>query len=466
MDGVGEWATTTICSGKNNRITIHKELHFPHSVGLLYSAFTYYLGFRVNSGEYKLMGLSSYGHSESDQTNSFYENILATMVDVREDGSVLLNMKFFNFATKLTMTNDKKWKSLLGVARREPESPITQEHMDLARAIQRITEEVMISLAKTAKKITGSNKLVMAGGVALNCVANAKLVKAEIFDQVWVQPAAGDSGGALGGALATHHIYFDKPRKVVAGKDAMKYTYLGPDYSDREIERVLGRHEAVSTYYSNYSELSAVVSEKIAQGKIVGWFQGRMEFGPRALGNRSILADPRNEETQKKLNLKIKFREAFRPFAPSLLLEDYQKYYTCDQASPYMLFVAELNKKYRKIEPTGYADFDLYKRLYHKRSEIPAVTHVDYSSRIQTVDRRSNFRYWHLINDFKKLTGIGMLVNTSFNVRGEPIVCSPKEAYNDFMRTEMDYLVINNYLLERKSQPSILKEELSGIYRD
>ncbi|MFY0626733.1 MAG: carbamoyltransferase [Reichenbachiella sp.] len=452
VDGVGEWATSTISKGKTNTITICKELHFPHSVGLLYSAFTYYLGFRVNSGEYKLMGLASYGHVNSQRTKLYKEKILEEIVDVREDGSILLNMKFFNFATKLTMTNDSKWESLLGVSRREPESEITQEHMDLAIAIQMITESVVIALTKTAKKITGCKNLVMAGGVALNCVANSKVLETGIFDNVWVQPASGDAGGALGAVLATHHIYYGKERIKDAPMDTMNNGYLGPQYSNIEIERVLNGLDVPFKYFEKFEDLSAIVSQKIADGKIIGWFQGRMEYGPRALGNRSILADPRNPETQRKLNLKIKFREAFRPFAPSVLAEDVKEYYAINHYSPYMLFVAQLTEQFRKPEPEEYQDFEMFKRLYHVRSEFPAVTHIDYSSRIQTVDEKSNYRFWHLIKDFKKLTSCGMLVNTSFNVRGEPIVCSPKHAYDDFLRTEMDTLVMGNYLIDIKSK--------------
>ena len=452
IDGVGEWATATICIGKSNSIRILKELHFPHSIGLLYSAFTYYLGFKVNSGEYKVMGLAPYGHPNSERTNSFRKKICSEIVDIRDDGSLLLNMDYFNFTTKLTMTNDKKWEALLGVSRRVSEAEIKQEHMDLALAIQLITELIVVSLAKTAHKITGCNNLVMAGGVALNCVVNTKILEAKIFENIWVQPAAGDSGGSLGAAYATHYIYFDNERKVSDDVCQMNHTYLGPAYSCTEVKRTLTKYNAVYTHFEDFEKLTLFVSKKIAEGNIVGWFQGRMEFGPRALGNRSILANPLLPETQKKLNLRIKFREAFRPFAPSVLEEDYQNYFAIDSPSPFMLFVAGVKKEIQKPEPEGHENLDMYDRLYHLRSEIPAVTHVDYSARLQTVSKISNPRFWQLITTFKKITGYGMLVNTSFNVRGEPMVCSPDDAYLDFMRTEMNFLVMGNYVLDIKDQ--------------
>ncbi len=452
IDGVGEWATATICIGKYNSIRILKELHFPHSIGLLYSAFTYYLGFKVNRGEYKVMGLAPYGHPNSERVNSFRKKICSEIVDMREDGSLLLNMDYFHFTTKLTMTNDKKWEALFGVSRRVPETEIKQEHMDLAMAIQLITESIVVSLAKTAHKITGCSNLVMAGGVALNCVGNTKILEAKIFDHIWVQPAAGDSGGSLGAAYATHYIYFDKERKVSGDECQMNHAYLGPEYSNTEVKRTLTKYNAVYTHFQDFEKLTIFISQMIADDKIVGWFQGRMEFGPRALGNRSILANPLLPETQKKLNLKIKFREAFRPFAPSVLEEDYQNYFAIDSPSPFMLFMAGVKKEIQKPEPEDHKNLDMYNRLYHLRSEIPAVTHVDYSARLQTVRKISNPRFWQLITDFKKITGYGILVNTSFNVRGEPIVCNPQDAYLAFMRAEIDYLVMGNYVLDRKDQ--------------
>lgn len=457
VDGVGEWATTTICYGNSTGVRILSELHFPHSVGLLYSAFTYYLGFKVNSGEYKLMGLAPYGNLRSAQTKAFREKILAKLVDIREDGSILLNMSYFDFATKLTMTNDKKWESLFGLPRRKPESAISQEHMDLALAIQDVTESIIIALARTAQKITNSKNLVMAGGVALNCVANSKILNAGIFDRIWIQPAAGDAGGALGAAYAAYYIGYKKERKCYLLTDSMNYSYLGPQFSDNDILHAINKYEAQYDYYENFNDLTLVVSQKIAEGNVIGWFQDRMEFGPRALGNRSILGDPRNPEIQKILNLKIKFREGFRPFAPSVLEEDLSHYYSTNVSSPYMLFVASLKEELRNPEPENYIDFKLYDRLYHVRSAVPAVTHIDYSARIQTVSKEANPKFWKLITDFKKITGCGMLVNTSFNIRGEPIVCAPQDAYIDFMRTEMDYLVLGNYLLDKKKQQLPLK---------
>ncbi len=452
IDGVGEWATTTIGYGSSETIKILKELHFPHSVGLLYSAFTYYLGFKVNSGEYKLMGLAPYGNPSSTQTKTFKEKILAELVDIREDGSILLNMNYFNFATRLTMSNNRKWEVLFGMPPRNPESDISQDHMNMALAIQEITDTIVLMLAHTAQKITNCKNLVMAGGVALNCVSNSKITKAGLFDQIWIQPAAGDAGGALGSAYAGYHIGYKKERRVLFAFDSMNYSYLGPKYSNTDIIKSLNKFEAHQTYFDNFTDLTLVVSQKIAEGNIVGWFQDRMEFGPRALGNRSILGDPRNPELQKLMNLKIKFREGFRPFAPSILLEDLAVYFNTSEPSPYMLFITTLISGLRNPEPDNYWDLNLYDRLYHIRSTVPAVTHVDYSSRIQTVSKQSNLKFWQLIKDFKKITGCSMLINTSFNVRGEPIVCSPVDAYICFMRTEMDYLVIGDYLFDKKKQ--------------
>lgn len=451
IDGVGEWSTIAISYGSSADIRILKELHFPHSLGLLYSAFTYYLGFKVNSGEYKLMGLAPYGNHNSIQTKNFKGKILTELVDIREDGSILLNMNYFDFATRLTMTNNSKWETLFGMTHRKPESVILQEHMDLALAIQEVTETIVIELAKTAQKLTNSKNLVMAGGVALNCVANSKIRNASIFENIWIQPASGDAGGAVGAALAAYYITRNRERKVSLS-DSMNHSSLGPEYSDKDILGTINKYEAQYEFYNNYDDLSLIVSQKIAEGNVIGWFQDRMEFGPRALGNRCILADPRNSEIQKVLNLKIKFREGFRPFAPSVLVEDLFNYFTTIEPSPYMLFIGSLREELRNPEPENYGDFKLYDRLYHNRSCIPAVTHVDYSSRIQTVSKESNPKFWQLITDFKKITGCGMLVNTSFNVRGEPIVCTPQDAYIDFMRTDMDYLVLGNYLFDKKKQ--------------
>ena len=453
IDGVGEWATTTISHGEGNKITILRELHFPHSVGLLYSAFTYYTGFAVNSGEYKLMGLAPYGNPESPRLADFVQKIKTDLVDIREDGSILLNMDYFSYATGLRMVYEDKWERLFGVPRREPESDISQVYMDMALAIQQVTEEIVMKLCQTAAKLTRSKYLVLAGGVALNCVANGKLLRSGIFEDIWIQPAAGDAGGALGAAYAVWYIREGNRRSLNCRPDAMHGSYLGPSFSDREIERVLGSCAAVFSHYESFDELAKLVATKLTDGKVIGWFQGRMEYGPRALGNRSILGDPRNPEMQKKLNLKIKYREGFRPFAPSVLEEDIETYFELDRPSPYMLVVAPVRAEKRIPSPKGYHEKGLYDRLYFLRSDIPSITHIDYSARIQSVSKDVNPRYWKLIREFKALTGYGVIVNTSFNVRGEPIVCTPQDAYQCFMRTEMDYLVMGNYLLDKKEQP-------------
>jgi carbamoyltransferase len=433
IDGVGEWATASICMAKPGSIHVNKELRFPHSLGLFYSAFTYYLGFKVNSDEYKLMGLAPYGDGGSEQTIRFKQKILSELMDIRDDGSILLNMDYFLFATKLKMTDDKKLSSLLGLARREPESELTTDHKNLALAVQEITESVVIALARTARNTTGCKNLVMAGGVALNCTANSKLRNAGIFENIWIQPAAGDAGGALGAAYAAWHIWFKKDKKKSPDPDFMKGSFLGPQHSDKEMLHYLKQQEAPFQYFDNFHELSVFVSKKIAEGKVIGWYQDRMEFGPRALGNRSILADPGNPDMQQILNLKIKFRESFRPFAPAVLAEDSDRYFSPGFPSPYMLFVAEVKEEYRKT--------------------FPAITHVDHSARVQTVTRAANPKFWGLLNEFKKITGHGMLINTSFNIRSEPIVCTPADAYRCFMKTGMDFLVIGNYLLDKKQQP-------------
>ena len=452
IDAVGEWATSTICEGVSNRIKICKELQFPHSVGLLYSAFTSYLGFQVNEGEYKLMGLAPYGNPKSTEKEDFKRKILTEMVDIREDGSILLNMGYFDFATRLRMTNDRKWKKLFGLERRKPESEIMQAHMNMALAIQEITETIIIALARTAKRITKSNNLVMAGGVALNCVANSKLIDAAVFENIWIQPAAGDAGGALGAAFAVYHIFNKMEKRKIAGFDGMKGTFLGPQYTDKDILRVINKFEAVYEHFENFDNLTSIVSQKIAEGCVVGWFQDRMELGPRALGNRSIIADPRNPQMQRLINSKIKSRESFRPFAPSILAEDISVYFDSNSQSPYMLFVKSIRTELRRQEPDNYAQLGLLDRLYHIRSDIPAVTHVDYSARVQSVDKGRNPKFWQLINNFKQISGCSALINTSFNVRDEPIVCSPEDAYLDFIRTELDYLVIGDYLFDKKKQ--------------
>jgi carbamoyltransferase len=455
VDGVGEWATTTIGRGRGKEIEILKELHFPHSIGLLYSAFTFYTGFAVNSGEYKLMGLAPYGNPGSPRIAEFKQKIESELVDLRSDGSVVLNMDYFDYATGLKMANEAKWQKLFGIPRRKPESEISQAYMDMALAIQQITEESVLRLAKTARELTGCKNLVMAGGVALNCVANGKILRAGIFDDLWIQPAAGDAGGALGAAYAIWHILYGNERHLAASRDATRGSYLGPEYSDKEIERALSKFGGKARHYDDFRCLASDVARKLSEGNVVGWFQGRMEFGPRALGSRSILGDARNPEMQKKLNLKIKYREGFRPFAPSVLEEDIADYFELDRESPYMLIVAPVRKDRQNSIPPGYFEKPLYERLYFLRSDLPAITHIDYSARIQSVSKDTNPRYWELIHQFKELTGYGVIVNTSFNVRGEPIVCTPDDAYRCFMRTEMDYLVVGNYVLDKTEQPAL-----------
>ncbi len=451
IDGVGEWTTASIAHGKGNNIHFFKELKFPHSVGLLYSAFTYYLGFTVNSGEYKLMGLAPYGNPDADETRHFIELIKEHLVDIKEDGSIHLNQDYFNYATGLRMVHDKKFDQLFGMKKRNAEGELEQAHCNLAFAIQEVTEEIVLKMAAEAKRLTGSKHLCMAGGVALNCVANGKLLRAKLFDDIYIQPAAGDAGGALGAAQAAHYMYFGAERKPNGKTDDMLGSYLGPEYSEKEIELMARKHKAPFLKMS-FNELAGKTAELLAEGNVVGWFQGRMEFGPRALGNRSILGDARNAEMQKKLNLKIKYREGFRPFAPSVLAEDCKDYFELEGLSPYMLMIAPVKKERRKKLPSNYNDLPLWERLYYLRSDIPSVTHLDFSARIQTVHKETNTRYWELINAFKQKTGYGLLVNTSFNVRGEPVVCTPEDAYRCFMRTEMDYLVIGGFLFTKTEQ--------------
>ena len=460
IDGVGEWATCTIGLGTRNKISIISELHFPHSIGLLYSAFTYYTGFRVNSGEYKLMGLAPYGIPDSPQVKTFVEKIKSELIDIREDGSILLNMKYFRFATGLRMTHDKKWTSLFEIPPRPPESEISQDYMNLALAIQHVTEEIVLKLAQTAKQETGSDYLVMAGGVALNSVANGKLLNSGLFKDIWIQPAAGDAGGALGAAYIGWHTCLGKERKVNSSPDSMKGCQLGPEFSEKDILKVIRKYSATSSCFDDFNQLTELIAKRISEGKVVGWFQGRMEFGPRALGNRSILGDARNPEMQKKMNLKIKCREGFRPFAPTVLEEDIQEYFKMDRPSPYMLMVIPVNENRRNPLPDNYYALDLYDRLYHHRSDIPAITHIDYSARIQSVGRETNPRYWALINEFKNQTGFGVIVNTSFNIRGEPIVCSPDDAFRCFLRTEMDILVVGKHVFLKEDQKEISPEKI------
>lgn len=459
IDGVGEWATASICLGEGKDISILKELRFPHSLGLLYSAFTYFLGFRVNSGEYKLMGLAPYGNPSSPDIKRYEEIILKELIDLKEDGSVWLNQEYFDYATGLKMVNEHKWEALFGFKTRRPEDALEAVHCNLGLAIQNITEEAVVRMAKEAKRLTGADYLCMAGGVALNCVSNGKLQKANIFEDIFIQPAAGDAGGALGAAQAAYHIYFGQDRKVTWKADAMRGSYLGPTFSDLDVALTAKKYKAHYTYYENFKDLTREAARLLSEGNVVGWVQGRMEFGPRALGGRSILGDPRNAEMQKKLNLKIKYRESFRPFAPSVLAEDCQDYFDYDGISPYMLLVHPVAESRRRPVPANYGSLDLREKLYFERSDLPSITHIDYSARIQTVHKETNPRYYDLIETFKALTGYAVIVNTSFNVRGEPIVNTPNDAYRCFMRTEMDYLVVGNYIFDKKQQPEWLEKD-------
>ena len=459
MDGVGEWATTSIGVGKGNKIELLKELKFPHSIGLLYSAFTYFLGFKVNSGEYKLMGLAPYGNPNSDEVQQFIHIIKTELIDLKTDGSLWLNQAYFNYATGLQMVKDKQWAKLFGFPKRTPESPLEQKHCNLAYAIQQVTEEIVLKIAEEAKRLTGAKNLCLAGGVALNCVANGKLLKAKIFDHIFIQPAAGDAGGALGAALAAHYLYFEQNRTLASSEDSMQGAYLGPAFSEKEIERTSRKYKVPFQKFDHFNELTQTVAQHLADGKVIGWFQGRMEFGPRALGNRSILGDPRNEDMQKKLNLKIKYRESFRPFAPSVLAENRTDFFDIAAPSPYMLLVADIAQKRKAALPNNYFELPLLERLYIQRSDIPAATHIDFSARVQTVHPDTNPRYHTLIKAFKQLTNYGVLINTSFNVRGEPIVCTPEDAYRCFMRTEMDFLVMGDYLYDKMGQREWVKTD-------
>lgn len=447
IDGVGEWTTTSFGIGKGNQLAIDYEIHFPHSVGLLYSAFTYYTGFKVNSGEYKVMGLAPYG--EPKYVDLIYKHI----IDLKDDGSFKLNMEYFNFAAGLTMTNDKFHK-LFGGPPREPESWLTQREMDLAKSVQVVTEEIMLRIAIHIRKVTGQKRLCLAGGVALNCVANGKLLKDKIFDDIWIQPAAGDAGSALGAALFVWHQYLQNPRTCNEIDDTQHGSYLGPYFSDDHIEAFLNS-KAIPFLKLARSEMISQISDALAQEKVVGWFQERMEFGPRALGSRSIIGDARSAKMQSVMNLKIKYRESFRPFAPSVLREKVHEYFDMDHDSKYMLLVADVVDKKRIPMSAEQQKLFGIEKLNIPRSEIPAVTHIDYSARIQTVHKDTHGAYYELINAFYEKTGCPVIVNTSFNVRGEPIVCSPEDAFRCFMRTEMDYLVLGNYVMSKVDQKPI-----------
>ena len=447
MDGVGEWATASYGFGNGNKMEILADIKFPHSLGLLYSAFTYYTGFRVNSGEYKVMGLAPYG--EPKYKNLIYEHL----IDVKEDGSFMMDMTYFNYPSGLTMTSNK-FHDLFGGPPRKPESELSQKEMDLARSVQEVTEEIVMKMAKHVKKVTGKKYLCLAGGVALNCVSNGKLLRSGIFEDIYIQPAAGDAGGALGCALIAWYQHLGNERKTDGLSDSMKGAYLGPQFSNNEIKLFLDQ-KGYKYQELEDNELPEKIADLVADQKVIGWFQGRMEFGPRALGSRTIIGDARSPETQKTINLKIKYRESFRPFAPSVREESISEYFEIDRPSPYMLLVADVKKEKQlemNKEQESYFGLD---KLNIARSEIPAVTHVDYSARIQSVNKTTNPRYHDMLTKFNEKYGCPVIVNTSFNVRGEPIVCTPQDAYICFMRTEMDYLILNNYLLKKSDQKSL-----------
>lgn len=457
LDGVGEWATTTVAIGRGRDLQIEKEIHFPHSIGLLYSAFTYYTGFRVNSGEYKVMGLAPYGEPR------FKDLILDNILDLREDGSFKLDQSYFNYCTGLTMTN-RKFEDLFGEPVRRPETdPLTQFHMDIAASVQSVTEEIVLHIVRALAREFDIPNLCLAGGVALNCVANGKILRDGSFEKLWIQPAAGDAGGAVGCALAAWHQELGQERSTSPGLDAMSGAYLGPEFSQAEIERRLQEIGAVFTTMP-HEEMIERTADALANGKAVGWFQGRMEFGPRALGNRSILGDPRNESMQKTLNLKVKYRESFRPFAPSVLREKVQDWFELEDDSPYMLLVANVQQDKRREMTSEERQLFGIRKLNIKRSSIPAITHVDYSARVQTVHAETNPDYHALISAFEQRTGCPVVVNTSFNVRGEPIVCTPEDAFHCFMGTDLDVLVCGNTMLEKSGQDDALKEDYKNKY--
>ncbi len=456
MDGVGEWTTTSVSKGNESNLEINKEIHFPHSLGLLYSAFTYYTGFRVNSGEYKVMGLAPYGLPK------YADIIKENLIDIKDDGSFHLDMSYFNYCTGLTMTNEK-FDHLFGAPPRSPETELSQKEMDIAASVQAVTEEVVLKLVSNIAKETKEKNLCLAGGVALNCVANGKLLKAGSFEDIWIQPAAGDAGGALGAALAAYYLMLDQPRKSTKNMDEMQGSYLGPKFSQKYTENTL---DSIGANYKACSdnEIITLTAEALAAGKAIGWMSGRMEFGPRALGGRSIIADPRSPKMQKLLNLKVKYRESFRPFAPSVLREDVTEWFDLESDSPYMLIVADVAKSKKKDIPIEYDSLFGIDKLNISRSEIPAVTHVDYSARIQTVHKETNLMYYSVIKKFKEITGCPIVVNTSFNVRGEPIVCNPEDAFRCFMGTELDILVIDNIFLVKADQNIALRESYEDKY--
>jgi len=451
MDGVGEWSTTSFGIGKNNSLSLLADIRFPDSLGLLYSAFTYYTGFKINSGEYKVMGLAPYGEPK------FKHLIYDHLIDVKPDGSFKMNMKYFDYCAGVRMTNSR-FHRLFGGPPRKPESHLSQRDMDLARSVQDVVEEIVLKMAAHVQKETGMKNLCLAGGVALNCVANGKILQSGLFDNIWIQPAAGDAGGAIGAALLTWHQYLNNERNLLGNNDSMKGTYLGPKYENNTIESFLKTHHYLYQELTDH-EIPDMVADLIGKEKVVGWFQGRMEFGPRALGARSIIGDARSPSMQKTMNLKIKYRESFRPFAPSVLVEDISNYFEIDRESPYMLLVADIKKERQIALSDEQNQLTGLEKLNLIRSDIPAVTHIDYSARIQSVNKATNPLYHQMISRFNEKYGCPVIINTSFNVRGEPIVCSPEDAYRCFMRTEMDYLIIGNFLLDKQKQTAIKNDK-------
>jgi len=457
IDGVGEWATASISVGKENKIQALKELQFPNSLGLLYSAFTYFLGFKVNSGEYKLMGLAPYAVNNSALVEEYFEKLVTEVVTVHGDGSITLNTKYFAYTYSNRMIKEQKLTELFGFGKREEEGKIEEHHYCLAMALQKLTEDVVVRMAKHAKEITGLSKICLAGGVALNCVANGRLVDEGVFDDIYVQPASGDAGNALGAALAAYYMHFKNARVTSSGYDQMEWSRLGPSYSQQAIKRAIEKHELNYKKFTE-AELITFCAEQLAKGQNLAWFQGRMEFGPRALGGRSILGNPLMEETQSKLNLKVKQRESFRPFAPIMLEAEFQKYFGAHKPSPYMLFVHKLLPEFRI--PQNKQGDNLIDLINQKRSVLPAITHIDYSARIQTVSENSDLLMYNLLRKFKEFTGVGVLVNTSFNLRGQPIVCNPNDAIETFLSTEIDCLIMGNYVVDREKNANLLKKHI------
>ncbi|MGC1630966.1 MAG: carbamoyltransferase C-terminal domain-containing protein, partial [Gelidibacter sp.] len=454
IDGVGEWATASIFHGQDGTIRTIKEMPFPHSVGLLYSAFTYFLGFTVNSGEYKVMGLAPFGNENSEETKEFIEKIKNKIVSIKEDGSIWLNQTYFNYASGLKMIDKPKWENLFNMIIRTSETNIEQKHCNLAYAIQHILEEIVVKMAKEAKRLTKSNNLCLAGGVALNCVANSKIKETGIFDNIYIQPAAGDCGSSIGAALAVHHMYFENSKSI---KRENANIYLGPESDEQDITILNRRYKTVYNKYDSMNDLSNDIAKLISEGNVVGWFQDKMEFGPRALGNRSILADPRNSKMQELVNRKIKLRENFRPFAPAVTQEQAQDYFELEHSSPYMLYTAKIKPVYRNTIPNDFHELSIDQKGSLNNSIFPAITHIDYSARIQTVSKDANPKFWQLLQHMKVHSGHPIVLNTSLNVRGEPIVSTPQEAYDCFMNTEMDVLVLHNYVYFREQQSDSYK---------